>query len=144
MVLRIYWDGESEPSVEVPIGDFFGPNLGEYFLYQPALLSVSPVKALNAYFPMPFRKSAPMAVTSECEKPVRSYYWNIDYQLLPRLSENASYFHAQYRQSAPCPGWKTAEDKNLLGTNNYVFMEAEGQGHIVGVTQGIGLNQDGW
>ena len=54
LVLRMYWDGESEPSVETPVGDFFGLNLGEYFMYQSALLAVAPVKALNAYFPMPF------------------------------------------------------------------------------------------
>ena len=142
LILRMYWDGEASPSVEVPVGDFFGLNLGEYFLYKSALLTVSPVKALNAYFPMPFRKSALITVTSESEQPVHSYYWNIDYQLLPSLPENASYFHAQYRQSAPCPGWKTAVEKNPLGTNNYVFMEAEGRGHLVGVTHGIVFYQN--
>jgi len=144
LILRMYWDGEREPSVEVPVGDFFGLNLGEYFLYQSALLAVAPMKALNAYFPMPFRKSALITVTSESEEPVHSYYWNIDYQLLPGLPENAAYFHAQYRQAVPCPLPKTPEEKNLLGTNNYVFMEATGRGHLVGVTQGIILNQKGW
>ncbi len=144
LILRMYWDGEREPSVEVPVGDFFGLNLGQYFLYQSALLTVAPMKALNAYFPMPFRKSALITVTSESEKPVHSYYWNIDYQLLSSLPENAAYFHAQYRQAVPCPLPKTPEEKNLLGTNNYVFMEATGRGHLVGVTQGIILNQKGW
>ena len=144
LILRMFWDGESEPSVEVPIGDFFGLNLGEYFLYQSGLVTVAPVKALNAYFPMPFRKSALVTVTSESEKPVEELYWNIDYQLLPELPENAAYFHAQYRQAAPCPGWRTAEEKNVDGHDNYVFMEATGRGHVVGVTQGIVLNQDGW
>ena len=50
LVLRAWWDGEASPSVEVPIGDFFGLGLGEYFTYQSALLAVAPVKALNAYF----------------------------------------------------------------------------------------------
>jgi len=144
LILRMYWDGETEPSVEVPVGDFFGLNLGEYFLYQSALLTVAPMKALNAYFPMPFRKSALITVTSESEEPVHAYYWNIDYQLLSSLPESAAYFHAQYRQAAPCPGLQTPEEKNLLGTNNYVFMEATGRGHLVGVTQGIVLNQKGW
>ncbi len=144
LVLRMFWDGEAEPSVEAPIGDFFGLNLGDYFLYQSALLTVAPVKALNAYFPMPFRKSAEITVTSESEKPVDAFYANIDYQLLPSMPENAAYFHAQYRQSAPCPGWRTAEEKNIYGTNNYVFMEATGRGHLVGVTQGVVLNQNGW
>jgi len=144
LILRMFWDGEAEPSVEAPVGDFFGLNLGEYFLYESALLSVAPVKALNAYFPMPFRKSALITVTSESDKPVEALYWNIDYQVLPNLPANAAYFHAQYRQATPCPGWKTAQEKNLDGASNYVFLEATGQGHLVGVTQGVVLNQDGW
>ena len=55
LVLRAYWDGESTPSVETPIGDFFGLGLGEYFRYQSIPLSVGSDKALNSYFPMPFR-----------------------------------------------------------------------------------------
>jgi hypothetical protein len=58
LVLRAWWDGEATPSVEVPIGDFFGLGLGEYFVYQSALLAVAPIKALNAYFQMPFASSA--------------------------------------------------------------------------------------
>jgi hypothetical protein len=138
------WDGEANPSVEVPVGDFFGLNLGEYFLYESGMLSVAPVKALNAYFPMPFHKSALITVTNESDKPVESYYSNIDYQIVPRLPERIGYFHAQYRQLAPCPGWSTAEKENREGRNNYVFFEATGQGHFLGVTQGIVLNQDGW
>ena len=144
LVLRMYWDGESEPSVETPVGDFFGLNLGEYFMYQSALLTVAAVKALNAYFPMPFAKAARITVTNECEQRVDAYYSNIDYQILPRLPENIGYFHAQYRQAAPCPGWSTAVEKNLSGKDNYVFLEATGRGHFVGVTQGIVLNQNGW
>ena len=81
----------------------------------PDKLTVAAVKALNAYFPMPFRKSALITVTNEGAKPVDAYYANIDYQVLPRLPENVGYFHAQYRQSAPCPGWATAVEKNLDG-----------------------------
>ena len=59
LVLRAWWDGEATPSVEVPIGDFFGLGLGEYFTYQSALLAVAPIKALNAYFQMPFASCGP-------------------------------------------------------------------------------------
>ncbi|MGP0007336.1 MAG: DUF2961 domain-containing protein, partial [Methylocella sp.] len=58
IVIRIYWDGQAKPSVEVPVGDFFGLNLGQYFVYQSAFLNCSSVKALNCYFAMPFRRSA--------------------------------------------------------------------------------------
>ena len=52
IVLRMYWDGEESPSVEAPIGDFFGLGLGDYFLYESEVLSVGSQKALNSYFPM--------------------------------------------------------------------------------------------
>ena len=42
LVLRGYWDGNSKPSIEVPIGDFFGLNLGSYQIYQSAYLACSP------------------------------------------------------------------------------------------------------
>src|ERR1700689_1324738 len=58
IVLRIYWDGEETPSVETPIGDFFGLGLGIYYNWQSALLSVGSSKALNCFFPMPYRKHA--------------------------------------------------------------------------------------
>lgn len=65
LVLRMYWDGESSPSVETPIGDFFGLGLGDYHLYQSAALAVGGDKALNCFFPMPFAKHARITVTNE-------------------------------------------------------------------------------
>src|ERR1019366_1582212 len=65
LVLRAWWDGESTPSIEVPIGDFFGLGLGEYFVYQSSLVVVAPIKALNAYFQMPFATAAKLTVTNE-------------------------------------------------------------------------------
>ncbi len=65
LVLRMWWDGESTPSVEAPIGDFYGLTLGEYFTYQSALTAVAPVKALNCYFEMPFSSAAKITVTNE-------------------------------------------------------------------------------
>ena len=64
-VLRMYWDNEIEPSVETPIGDFFGLGLGTYTVFQSALVAVAPDKALNAYFPMPFARHARITVTNE-------------------------------------------------------------------------------
>jgi hypothetical protein len=154
LVLRAYWDGETEPSVEVPVGDFFGLGLGEYFLYQSALTSVAAVKALNAYFPMPFAKTARLTVTNEGQRPTDSFYYNIDYVVLPELPANVGYFHAQYRQATPCRGWTddwamgnfkvVDQKKNLNGEGNYVFLEAQGRGHFIGVTHSVLQNQDGW
>ena len=154
LILRAYWDGEKDPSVEVPVGDFFGLTLGDYFSYQSALTTVASIKALNAYFPMPFAKSARITVTNEGNVRTDSFYYNIDYIALPELPSDLGYFHAQYRQAAPSAGWtndwkRNSDDlvntrKNLTGEGNYVFLEAQGKGSFIGVTQGVLQNQDGW
>jgi hypothetical protein len=83
LVLRMYWDGEATPSVEAPIGDFFGLGMGDYFTYQSIPLSVAPDKALNSFFEMPFQKSARITVTNEGEEAVDALYFNVDYRALP-------------------------------------------------------------
>lgn len=144
LVLRIYWDGVSQPSVEVPVGDFFGLNLGDYFIYQSAFLNCSSVKGLNAYFAMPFRRSARVTITNEGAKPVGSFYSNIDYQLVKSLPEDAMYFHAQYRQATPTRVVADAGSQNLDGANNYTFLEANGKGQLLGVTLGVIQNSNEW
>jgi hypothetical protein len=139
IVLRIYWDGNPKPSVEVPVGDFFGLNLGQYNVYQSAFLNCSSVKALNCYFAMPFRKSARITVTNEGEQNVGSFYSNIDYQVVRSLPARCLYFHAQYRQATPNTADHYPDNKeiNLNGEKNYVFMETRGKGHLMGVTLGV-------
>jgi Protein of unknown function (DUF2961) len=155
LVLRMYWDDEASPSVEAPIGDFFGLGLGEYFLFESTPLSVAPDKALNCFFPMPFRKRARITVTNDGKEDVDAFYFNIDYQSLKNdLPADTLYFHAEYRQATPAKGWTNQWEsndapainakKNLDGENNYVWLEAIGRGHYVGVTMSVLQNQDGW
>jgi D-arabinan exo alpha-(1,3)/(1,5)-arabinofuranosidase (non-reducing end) len=143
LVLRAWWDGESSPSIEVPVGDFFGLGLGEYFVYQSALLAVAPVKALNAYFPMPFATAARLTLTNEGPVHTRNLYFAIDYVTLPNIPADLGRFHAQFRQAAPCKG-APSDGKNLSGKDNYIFLEARGRGHFVGVTQAVLQNEEGW
>jgi len=113
LVLRMTWDGESSPSVETPIGDFFGLGLGEYFLYQSTPLMVAPDKALNSFFPMPFQKHARITVTNEGKEKVDAFYFNIDYRACAKpLSADTLYFHAQYRQQTPNKGWTSNWSSN--------------------------------
>jgi len=154
LVLRAWWDGETSPSVEVPIGDFYGLGLGEYFVYQSSMLAVASVKALNSYFQMPFASAAKLTVMNEGKVRTDSLYFAVDYVTLPSLPNDLGRFHAQYRQAAPCKSvmddwtvnWdkKVNDLKNLDGKDNYVFLEATGRGHFVGVTQAVLQNQDGW
>jgi hypothetical protein len=153
LVMRIYWDGEAMPSVEAPVGDFFGLGLGDYHLYQSIPLSVGGDKALNCFFPMPFQKHARITVTNDGDIKTDSFYFNVDYRVYSKpLPADSLYFHAQYRQAAPAKGstneWKSNGDvdgkKNLDGADNYVWMEATGRGHFVGVTMSVLQNQDKW
>lgn len=152
LVLRAYWDGNSKPSIETPIGDFFGLNLGDYTHYESEYLACSPGKSLNCYFAMPYKKSARMTVTNEGEQNVGAFYSNIDYMSVEGLPADAVYFHAQYRQAAPptptSTDWKNNGDANKLtnpdGKLNYVYCEARGRGHLMGVTLGVLQNQEFW
>ncbi|HYA49407.1 MAG TPA: glycoside hydrolase family 172 protein [Burkholderiales bacterium] len=159
VVLRMYWDGEAEPSVEAPIGDFFGLGLGTYAVFHSALVVVAPDKALNAYFPMPFARRGRITVTNEGGQEITDFYWNIDWVKLPALPTDTAYFHAQYRQAAPHSGWyhgnfygndftEARQDPrwlNASGKDNYVFLEARGDGHFVGVALSVFQNQwGGW
>ena len=155
LVLRMYWDDETNPSVEAPIGDFFGLGLGQYFLYNSTPLSVGSDKALNSFFQMPFQKHARITVTNEGTVRTDAFYFNIDYQAYAsKLPSNPLYFHAEYRQATPNAGWTTnwqhnstplvLDKKNLDGAGNYTWMEAIGHGQFVGVTMSVLQNQDGW
>lgn len=155
IVLRIYWDGEQSPSVEAPIGDFFGLGLGVYHSWQSEMLSVGSDKSLNCFFPMPFRHHARITITNEGKAPIGSLYYNIDYRTdSTPLPADTLYFHAQYRQAQPNHGWTNKwtgngdplvnKKTNLDGKDNYVWMEATGHGQYVGVTMSVLQNQDGW
>ncbi len=144
LALRMYWDGETTPSVETPVGDFFGLGLGDYFLYQSTPLAVGSDKALNSFFPMPFQKQARITVTNEGHEKVEAFYFNIDYRVPSKpLPADTLYFHAQYRQATPCKAIK-GNGLNVDGQDNYVWMEATGRGHFVGVTLSVMENADGW
>jgi len=155
IVMRIYWDGEKSPSVEAPIGDFFGLGLGVYNSWQSELLSVGSIKALNCFFPMPYQKHARITITNEGKQPIHALYYNIDYRTNKQpFPASTLYFHAQYRQAQPNHGWTNQwlhnsepalnNKSNLDGKDNYVWFEAKGSGQFVGVTMSVLQNQNNW
>ena len=155
IVLRIYWDGETSPSVEAPIGDFFGLGTGDYFNWVSQYLSVGSSKALNCFFPMPYGKHARITVSNEGKQAVSSLYYNIEYRTDSHpLPPDTVYFHAQYRQAQPNHGWTNlwysnydplvVFNRNDSGADNYTWFDAEGSGQYVGVTMSVLQNQDGW
>jgi len=155
LVVRIYWDHETTPSVEAPLGDFFGLGFGEYYRWESELLSVGSDKALNSFFCMPFQKHARITISNEGQQKADAFYFNLDYRAYSQpLPRGTFYFHAQFRQAQPNHGWtsdwqnnedpKVNRKTNLDGKENYVWLDAAGRGHFVGVAMSVLQNQDGW
>ncbi|HOX38938.1 MAG TPA: DUF2961 domain-containing protein [Candidatus Brocadiia bacterium] len=168
LILRIYWDGESNPSVDSPVGDFFGLGHSRSYSYQCAFFNTSSHGngqvgsgcAMNCWLPMPFRKHARLEIVNEQAEPVRSFYFYIDHQLHKAIDDDALYLHAKWRRDNPCEGWKGKgsvwaspewhkreagpEGKNLSDKNNYLILDAEGRGHYVGVNMSIDHLYKGW
>ncbi|RJP27596.1 MAG: DUF2961 domain-containing protein [Candidatus Omnitrophota bacterium] len=144
LILRFYWDGQDIPSVEAPIGDFFGVGHGldRPFASFPVAVS-SEGRARNCYWFMPFQKSAIVTVTHEGFEEVYAFYYYIDYRKYESLPADSLYFHAQYRQVTPNPKVELA-GKNLDGKTNYLLMETNGKGLYVGTVQSVQTNNDGW
>jgi len=151
LLLRMFWDGEENPSVEVPLGDFFGVGHGiiKNFTSLPLTMSPSSGRGFNCFFPMPFSDGARIEVISECDSKGAIYFY-IDYEEYDKLEEDLGRFHAQWRRQNPTEGWgenipltdNEAREKiwatpNLDGKNNYVILEAEGKGHYVGCNLNI-------
>jgi hypothetical protein len=131
-ILRIYWDGEEEPSIECPAGDFFACGMGEYTQVTSLAVCVNPMSGFNCYWPMPFRKGSKITMTNVDEKAMVLYY-QIDYTLT-RVPMDAAYFHAQFRRVNP-----------LTYKEVYTILDGvQGKGQYVGTYMTWGSNSPGW
>ena len=131
-IVRIYWDGEPTPSVEVPIGDLFACGWGRYGQVSSLAVCVNPGSGLNSYWQMPFRKSCKMTLENIDDSPMTIYY-QIDY-VLTEVPENAAYFHAQFRRSNPLP----------YKTDHVILDGVKGWGQYVGTYLAWGVHSSGW
>ncbi|MBN2416085.1 DUF2961 domain-containing protein [bacterium] len=142
-VLRMYWDGETDPSVESPIGDFFGNGWGEKYNFITLPLAVAPKEgnALNCYFPMPFAEGARITVENQSNEQIGAFYFYIDYEAHKKIPRDTGRFHAWWNRELTEPleteenEWSIfgAQKKNRDGAGNYLFADIQGRGHFVGV-----------
>jgi hypothetical protein len=120
-VLRMYWDGEAAPSVEVPLGDFFGAAFG-----RPVhLVSERLVVAGGAYlcrFSLPFNERAIIEITNESHRAIRNVFFQIGYYLEPARSGRAPTLHAQLRR-----------ERRTRDGEPFVALEAAGEGWLAGL-----------
>ncbi len=141
-ILRIYWDGETEPSVECPVGDFFACGWGQYAQVSSLPVCVNPGSAFNCYWEMPFRKGFKVTIENIAAKPRPgeapntnqfTVYYQINYTLT-EVPDDAAYFHAQFRRVNPLP-YKDV----------YTIVDGiKGWGHYVGTYMAWGVHNNGW
>jgi len=131
-ILRFYWDDETTPSVECPVGDFFCMGWGQYAALQSLPVCVNPGSAFNCYWPMPFRKKCRITMENIDEKDMVLYY-SVDY-VQAEVPADAAYFHAQFRRVNPNP---YKQDIVLLD-------HVSGKGQYVGTYLAWGVHNNGW
>lgn len=131
-ILRIYWDDQTQPSVECPVGDFFACGWERFAQVSSLAVCVNPGRAFNCYWEMPFRKRARITIENLNDEQLVVYY-QINYTLTP-VPHDAAYFHAQFRRNNPLP---YKEVHTLLDGVN-------GAGHYVGTYMAWGVNNSGW
>ena len=131
-ILRAYWDGQKNPSIETPCGDFFCVGWEDYAQVNALPVNVNPGRAFNCYWEMPFRKQAKFTIENLSDEDIVVYY-QINYTLT-EVPDDCAYFHAQFRRTNPLP---FKED--------YVILDGiKGRGHYVGTYMAWGVNNNGW
>jgi hypothetical protein len=158
-IVRCYWDGEPTPSVEVPLGDFFAVTHGRVRTFRSQMVAVNPgdgcAHGMNSYFPMPFTDGAVVTVEHRGPAPlggaIPGLWYHIDYETYDApLPEPVLRFHAQWRQERPTdpvgpqPNVQLHGAVNLTGAENYVALEAEGEGQMAGLVLEIDNPHGGW
>ena len=134
LVLRMYWDGEETPSVEVPLGDFFAQGHAMYNQVDSAAIQTGNATGLNAYWRMPFKDGARITLSNEGEMLLRRFFYQIDYYHGPGVADTPARFHAQYRQEHPTRDEET----------DYVVLEATGRGQYVGTVLNVEVLEPEW
>ncbi|WP_342645448.1 glycoside hydrolase family 172 protein [Mucilaginibacter sp. CSA2-8R] len=131
-ILRFYWDDEKTPSIEVPVGDFFGMGWNEYAPLNSLAVTVNPGSSFNCYWKMPFRRKCKITLENVNDKDQMRLYYQVDYTLT-KVDPDEAYFHAQYRRSNPT--------QNSIHT---ILDHVSGKGQYVGTYMAFGTNNNGW
>lgn len=161
-LLRFTWDNAAHPSIEVPLGDFFGLGHGIVNSYQSLIFSASTHHdnrfnagcALNCYLAMPFRERAIVELVNESNEQHGQYFY-IDYETFESVPDDVGYLHAEFRRTNPFGGWgheirvNTPEAdivnaERLAWENNYVILETKGRGHYIGCNLSVTNFQGTW
>lgn len=133
LTIRAYWDGQLHPSVEAPLGDFFGFAHGQCTAYASAVHSVGEKGALNIWLPMPFVKHARITITNEL--PIAAlFFYQIDYTLGDPIKPDAGRLHVMFRRENP-----------TTRTSDFELLPARrGKGRFLGAVIGVRPHEPSW
>lgn len=134
LVLRMWWDGEATPSVETPLGDFFCNGFGRRAIVNSTPMLVAPTGGMNCYLPMPFASHARIEITSEHPATIEAFFWQVDYELLDTIPEDAGRLHAQFRRTNP----------TVHGIDHVLVDGIRGTGQYIGTFIGVAALERFW
>jgi hypothetical protein len=147
--LKMFWDGQPAPGVDVPLGDFFALGHGTVRQVNSAFLTVEArpelnhnlknrnVAGFNCHFPMPFARGARILIENGSDQPFSNVYYQIDWQQWP-AAPSPLRFHASYRRSG------ASGDTAPSARASHLILDAQGRGHLAGVVLSVDTPGNGW
>jgi len=132
-ILRMYWDDETIPSVEVPLGDFFANGHALRANVNSIPIAVNPSGGFNSYWPMPFRKRAVIEMENQSTQDFENLFYQVSYEL-DDVPEDIAYFHAQWRRSLT----------TIESPEHTIIDGVKGKGHYVGTYLAWTQLSNGW
>ncbi len=133
LIIRMYWDNEEYPSVEVPLGDFFCCGWKTRLNILSIPINVNPSGGMNCFFPMPFKKHAKITVENRHPNNFGGFFYAISYETC-EIEEETAYFHAKFNRTNPLK----------YGDDYLIIDNIKGRGHYVGTQMCWQQNNDGW
>lgn len=128
--IEMFWDGESQPAVAAPLGDFFCLGLAKIAGFQNELFSTGEGRSFNCFIQMPFRKAARVVITNESSKDLPYIFYDVDYSLVDTWKEGYLYFHTYWQRDTATT---LAKDFEILPT-------LRGRGRFLGASIGVNGN----
>ncbi len=133
IILRMYWDKSDVPSVEVPLGDFFGAAHGVAVPLYSKYITMQEGRGLNCYFPMPFSSSAIITITNETDYDIDWFFYQIDFTLGDKVDDDDGRFHSAFNRKNPCP------------MGDFIILNTSGaRGLYFGCNLGVRPLTEGW
>jgi hypothetical protein len=154
LILRAWWDGEERPSIQAPLGDFFGQGWGLAYPFSSLPLAAAPMqgRGLVSYLPMPFADAARIEIWNDSDAPLERLYFYVDWEELPALENGEGRLNAWWNTEITRPETASENEWELFGpyenhagdSGNYLWCEAEGCGHFIGINHFVNCPSPIW